>query len=606
MAKQWTEGMSPAEQRALLERLLRSRADRESAFPLSRGQHALWILHRMAPESAAYNIVFAATVRSPVQIPVLRRALKAVTQRHEMLRTTFEVRNELPVYRVHPAAVEPLLEEVDAGSWEQVEIERRLVEAGREPFDLEKGPLFRARAFRRAGGETVLLLTMHHIVFDGWSHEVLLRDLQAAYEGESRGTPAALPPQAHRYADYVAWQEELLGGPQGEAMWAYWQRRLSPPLPLIELPTDLPRPQSQSFRGGTHSFHIDASLGGQLDDLARSHGVTLYMVLLAAFQTLLGRYSGQDDVLIGSPMAGRDQSRFDALVGYFVNPVVLRGDLSGDPDIRPPARPNACESPRGPEARRLPLRAAGAAPQPRPGPQPLSAVSGGVQHAEAGHPPRARCAGRGGWRIGPAGPDSGFGASMGKSATGGPVRPDSRGRRPRRSARRDPQVRDGSVRRRDDRADGGASSDAAAGDRGGADGADLGAAAADGGRAGGVFGLERDGDRPAGGVCPRADRGAGGGGVGAGGGGVRGGPAHVRGAGGAGGAAGRGAAGSRSGPGGPCRCVHGARPGDAGGAPGGVEGGGSVRAAGPWVPGGAPVVHGGGLGRGAVADAGGS
>jgi len=325
------EGLTPEAKRALLARMLRERAG-EDRLPLSYGQRALWWLYQTAPTSAAYNIAFAAIARGTLDVAALQHALVAVIERHEVLRATYDVRDGEPAYRIQPAAQTPL-EVVDAAAWDPEELRARIGESCQRPFDLEHGPILRACLFSRSAAEHVVLLVVHHIAFDAVSLGVFLTEWTALYEAKRVGSPPALKPLSARYSDFVRWQQGLVSGPDGERMKTYWHDLLQPPLPVIELPVDRVRPRVQSFRGGTHAFSIDDTLATRLRALAREEGATLFMVLLAAFQVLLRRYTGQEDLLIGSFTAGRSHWDFEGIVGYFVNPVVMRGDLSGDPSF---------------------------------------------------------------------------------------------------------------------------------------------------------------------------------------------------------------------------------------------------------------------------------
>ncbi len=327
--RRW-QGLDPDAKRELLTRLLREKAAQEAVQPLSHGQRALWLLHQMAPESAAYNVAFAARIRSALDVAALTRAFSGLTERHEMLRTTYGTRGGEHVQRIYPK-LDLAIEEEDASGWTPEELKRRLAASYARPFDLERGPVIRANLFHQSAVEHVLLVTVHHISYDGWSFGLLVGDLMALYAAEREGRVAPLEPLPARYADFVRWQDELLAGAAGEEMWAYWQRQLRGPLPTIQLPSDKPRPSAQSFRGGTHPFRIEEPLATRLRELARQQGATLYMVLFAAFAALLHRYSGQEDILVGSATAGRSRREFERLMGYFVNPIVLRADLSGNP-----------------------------------------------------------------------------------------------------------------------------------------------------------------------------------------------------------------------------------------------------------------------------------
>ena len=253
-----------------------------------------------------------------------------VAARHEMLRVTFEAFGKEPVQRIHDN-VPVRVEEIDGRAFSATQLMDSLGRDYRRPFDLEKGPLFRLSLVHESGGTSVLMLVVHHIVFDASSLAVLLHDWFVLYAAEVSGTRAALTPLATRYSDFVRWQSELLGGGLGEEMWAYWQRQLSAPLPTLDLPLDHPRPAIQAFSGETVTFRIESGIAEGLRELARQRGATPYMALLAAFQVLLYRYTGQPDIVIGSPTGGRSRQEFEGILGYFVNPVVLRGDLRDAP-----------------------------------------------------------------------------------------------------------------------------------------------------------------------------------------------------------------------------------------------------------------------------------
>ncbi|MCA1633791.1 MAG: AMP-binding protein, partial [Acidobacteria bacterium] len=300
-------------------------------YPLSRGQQALWFLHHVAPESAAYNIARALRVRAPLDTAALRRAFQAIVERHPALRTTFGAEGGEPFQEVHERA-EVFFQEEDASAWDEQSLSRRLVEEAHKPFDLERGPLMRVHLFRRGASEYVLLLAIHHIVSDFWSLGVLVQELSALYTHAAGGQGSAtLAPPASQYSEYVRAQASMLDGPEGERHRRYWQRQLAGTLPVLDLPLDRPRPPAQSFNGASLPLELDAELTRRLKAIARSHDATLFMTLLAAFKVLLGRYTGLEDVVVGAPAAGRNRSELAGVMGYFVNPLALRTDLSGDP-----------------------------------------------------------------------------------------------------------------------------------------------------------------------------------------------------------------------------------------------------------------------------------
>ncbi|HYP26892.1 MAG TPA: amino acid adenylation domain-containing protein [Blastocatellia bacterium] len=303
---------------------------RDSESPLSYGQQALWFLYKLAPDSAAYNISAAARITSDLDGQALRLAFQSLVDRHPSLRGTFYAPSGEPVQKINDRVADFFHEE-DASALSEASIDKRLIEEAHRPFDLQQGPLLRITLFTRAAREHILLLVAHHIAVDFWSLGVLLRELAMLYEAEKGGASAALAPLTLQYTDYVRWQAEMLRGPEGERLWAYWRGQLAGELPTLNLPTDRPRPSVQTYRGASQSFKLGRGLTDELKALARAHNATLYTVLLAAFQVLLHRYSGEEDILVGSPTAGRARAEFRDIVGYFVNPVVLRADLSGDP-----------------------------------------------------------------------------------------------------------------------------------------------------------------------------------------------------------------------------------------------------------------------------------
>jgi len=290
--------------------------------PLSYVQQSIWFLHQLAPELAAYNVSFAARIRSEVDVSKLRQALQILVDRHPSLRTKFLTRDAGPVQQVQEQT-EIDFEERDASADELNEL---VVEEAHRPFDIEHGPVFRARLFTCSNSEHVLLLAAHHLVIDGWSCWALLDELREIYTAER----SSLAPLTFQYSDYVRWQNEMLAGPQGELLWNYWQEELSGDLPVLNLPTFRARPRAQSFRGASHPFHLAKDLTRRLQETAKAEGATLYTVLVAAFLALLHRYSGQKDILIGSPAAGRTRAEFEGIIGCFFNAVVLRAKLSGD------------------------------------------------------------------------------------------------------------------------------------------------------------------------------------------------------------------------------------------------------------------------------------
>jgi len=322
-------GLSPQEKRELLAKLLREREAAPEAHPLSPGQRALWFFYRLAPESPVYNVFSAARLRRPAQAGALGKALQALVDRHVTLRTTYASERGEPVQRVHrtwPAR----LETVDARGWGRDALRARIEAEADRPFALEEAPALRAILFAGAPGGDVLLFVFHHIAVDFWSLDILGAELEHLYAAALAGEPPTLPPPAGQFTDYLRWQAQALAGPEGERSWSWWRERLAD-VPPLEIPLDHPRPPVQGYRGVSFAAAVDEGLTRSLRVLAAARGATLFTVLLAAYQVLLARYGGQDDVAVGSPMAGRDRPELQGIVGYLINPVVLRGDLSGDP-----------------------------------------------------------------------------------------------------------------------------------------------------------------------------------------------------------------------------------------------------------------------------------
>ena len=308
-------------------------AQSDAVHPMSHGQQALWFLHHLAPESAAYNVLFAARLRSPIEAVALQTALQSLVARHAALRTTFGVEDGRPVQRIHRECAVSL-ERVDAAGTTAPALNRMVAESAYRPFDLADGPVLRATLFTRGAGEDVLLLAVHHIAIDGWSFQILFQELGKLYAEAVTGAPAALAPLPYRYTDFVRWQEQALAGPLGERARGHWLRELGGDLPVLALRTDRPRPPRPRFRGASVAFALSEAMSRQLKELAASEKATTYMTLLAAYQVLLHRETGHNDILVGSPAAGRTRQEFSAVVGYFVNTVVVRGTLAGDPTFR--------------------------------------------------------------------------------------------------------------------------------------------------------------------------------------------------------------------------------------------------------------------------------
>ncbi|HVT17365.1 MAG TPA: amino acid adenylation domain-containing protein [Thermoanaerobaculia bacterium] len=337
------------EQRAVLELRLQSRqAGRRRAEalprrrapgpqPLSFAQQRLWFLEQLAPGSPAYLIPAAVRLRGDLAVAALERSLAEILRRHEVLRAAFAEADGGPV-QIDGAMPEPLLPLVDLAALPPegrapAEALRLAAAEAMRPFALGRGGLLRSTLLRLGGAHHVLLFTMHHIAADGWSLGVLLAELSALYGAGRRGAPSPLPELPIQYADYSLWQRERLRGELLETQLAYWRQRLAGAPARLDLPADWPRPAVQSQHGAAEAASLDGALLAELKALAGRHQATLFMVLVAAFALLLARFSGQEDVLLGTPVANRERAELEGLIGFFANTVVLRADLGGDPSV---------------------------------------------------------------------------------------------------------------------------------------------------------------------------------------------------------------------------------------------------------------------------------
>ena len=326
--------LSPDEKRALLKKLLQEKAATERAVrPLSYGQRALWYLYTLASEGAAYNVAFSLRIRSAYDPAALQRAVNALIARHASLRTTYVLADDETVQEVAPQGA-VTVEVVQAAGLDDDQLRARVHDAYVRPFDLANGPVLRVALFTRSATDHVLLVVIHHIAVDGWSIGLMGGELHELYVAETRKRAARLPAVELSYTDFVAWQQAMLGGAEGDKLRAYWARQLSGELPVLSLPLDRARPTLQTYHGASVDLEISTEMVQGIQELARAEHVTPYTLLLAVFQVLLHRSSGQTDIIVGSPMAGRTRSEFQSVVGYFVNPVALRADLRGDPIFR--------------------------------------------------------------------------------------------------------------------------------------------------------------------------------------------------------------------------------------------------------------------------------
>ena len=302
-------------------------------FAASFAQQRLWFIEQLMPGSVVYNIPGAIRILGPLNVTALEKSMQEVVRRHESLRTRFTtIKGDLVQVIEDHAEVPMILEDLD-GLVEHErpsQAQRLALEEVRKPFDLKCVPLMRARLFRLGTQEHILVLTLHHIIADGWSLGILVREISSLYASIDGGTPSRLADSPIQYADYSVWQRERLAGGVLEQQMEYWKKQLAGVTPL-ELPTDHPRPSIQSYRGKTIYFQFPSMLTQKLREFSQRESVSLYMILLAVFQVLLFRYSGQRDIAVGSPIAGRTTPETEEVVGLFINTLVLRADLSGNP-----------------------------------------------------------------------------------------------------------------------------------------------------------------------------------------------------------------------------------------------------------------------------------
>ncbi len=318
--------------------LIPRRAEQFSAqAPLFFSQERLWFLYQLEPESYAFNISKAVRLSGLLDVAALARTLNEIVRRHESLRTTFANVNGEPVQLIVPTSTLEL-RQIDLSHLPQLERESEAVrlatEESRKPFDLMRGPLLRPLLLQLEAEQHIALLTMHHIVSDGWSMGILIRELGALYAAYSAGQSSPLPELPLQYADFTTWQTERLRGDRLESLLAYWKKQLGGNLPVLQLPTDRPRSATLSFKGGVQAFALSPALSHSLDVISKQEGATMFMTLLAAIQLLLQRYTGQDDIPVGANIANRAHREIEGLIGFFVNNLVLRGDLSGNPTFR--------------------------------------------------------------------------------------------------------------------------------------------------------------------------------------------------------------------------------------------------------------------------------
>ena len=310
---------------------------RDGRLLLSSAQQRLWFLDQLEPGSFAYNLCSATQLTGRLDVPALHRSFNEIIMRHEALRTVFKAVDGEPLQIILPSLTLELpivdLRGIASDTERDHELRRLCTAEAQRSFDLARGPLLRITLLRLSEEEYILLRTIHHVVFDGWSSGILAQELAAFYKAFSDGTPLSLPALPIQYADFAQWQQQWMRGAVYKREIAYWKKKLEN-LPTLHLPTDRPRPPVQKAHGAREYFAFSESLSARLKSLGNRHQVTLFMTLLAAYQTLLYRYTGQNDIVVGSPVAGRNRSETEGLIGFFLNMLVLQTDLSGNPTFR--------------------------------------------------------------------------------------------------------------------------------------------------------------------------------------------------------------------------------------------------------------------------------
>jgi amino acid adenylation domain-containing protein len=329
LARQLADAASPVDASARI-----PRAPRDRPLPLSYPQEAVWFFQHLKPDMRSYNFQAAVHVTGPLDLEALERTLTEIVRRHEIFRTTFPSIDGAPAQVVHdPWPVQlPVIDLREAPAEErQARLDALITGEFRKPFDLERLPLVRWTLFRLADDEHVFLAVEQHLVHDGWSFAVFLRELTAMYPSFARGERPALPEPALQFGDFAAWQRAWVQTPEAREHLEWWTRRLAGAPPVLELPADRPRPAEMSFRGGVHRVRLSAPVFAAADAFSRRHGVTLFMTLFAAFEALLHRYTGETDFCVGSGVAGRRLRESEDLIGMVVNTIPIRADLSADP-----------------------------------------------------------------------------------------------------------------------------------------------------------------------------------------------------------------------------------------------------------------------------------
>jgi len=340
--------LSPQKRELLLQRLNQKKENvslekilpqsrKSNTFPLSFAQQRLWFFEQLTPGNFTYHSLAGVRLTGTLDARSLDRSLNELVKRHEVLRTAFKTINGQPVQAI-ASNLELKILEIDLRSLPETErsreVERLIAAEAKLAFDLSQAPLLRAKLLHLSDSNWVLLLSTHHIIFDAWSVGIFIQELATFYQAFCTGKPSPLPELSVQYADFASWQRQWLQGEVLETQLAYWKKQLGGNLPVLNLPTDRPRPAVQTFRGAVHKFTIPKAIAEEMTQLSQREKATLFMVLLAAFKTLLYRYTGQEDILVASPIANRNRREIEELIGFFANTLVFRTNLSSNPTFK--------------------------------------------------------------------------------------------------------------------------------------------------------------------------------------------------------------------------------------------------------------------------------
>ncbi len=308
---------------ALLKKQLSEKANKDNAiYPLSYGQKALYFLYLNSPESHAYNVAFTVRILSHLNVDALRRSFQKLINKEPSLRTNYKIIDGKPVQEIR-GYKDIFFEIIDVSELDEESLMNKVKAANQIPFELDNGDVFRIYLFRINEDNYIMLMSMHHIASDGWSMGIIFQEIKGLYEAESEGKSTPLQSSEYKYSDYILRQEKFIHSEDGENQWKYWKEELSGELPVLNLPCK-PRPAVQTFNGKVEYFNLEKDLVEGLKKLSQTEGTTLFVTLLTAYQIFLSRYSAQDDIIVGTPTAGRNQSEFERVIGYFINPVAIR------------------------------------------------------------------------------------------------------------------------------------------------------------------------------------------------------------------------------------------------------------------------------------------